>query len=268
MIRRIREGLAWRIRPWQRYAFLATKFRNGFGLAAQYRRHQPCDCVVLWDGTVLTYPRECHGMLETILEIWHDQVYTGTYYHPGHGDVVVDAGANVGLFSVWFARQHQDCQVIAFEPFTENFQTLEKNIASARVTNVKVHRAGLGAGPGFGQMEAVGQRSLDHRLIVNASAQPDSFPVYSFADVIELSSRKNIALFKVDIEGSEYDLFESARSEDLGRVQKFAIEYHEHLRPGVLDLLRLKLAATHELKVVSFRPEYGMLYASKKPEVE
>jgi FkbM family methyltransferase len=263
MIHRIRDGLAWRLRPWRRYAFLARSFRNGMTLVSQFRRGAPCERVVLWDGTELAHPPSRGGMLETILEIWHDQVYTGSFYRPAPGDVVIDAGANVGLFSVWFARRFPHCRVIAYEPFAENYQMLERNIRAAGVTNVEPHQAGLGGCSGFGHMAAVGPRSLDHRLAVDSTNGDGTVPVQTFADVLRLAATPRIALFKVDIEGSEYDLFERAESEDLNLVDRFAIEFHEHVRPGVLDLIKAKLTPTHDVSVVAARPEYGMLYAKQ-----
>ena len=77
-----------------------------------------------------------------------------------------------------------------------------------------------------------------------------------------------MALFKCDIEGSEYDLFQSARPEDILRVQRFAIEFHNNIRPGTLDLLRDRLSATHKLVIQSAGPDprsgYGMLYATAR----
>jgi hypothetical protein len=79
---------------------------------------------------------------------------------------------------------------------------------------------------------------------------------------------QSVALFKCDIEGSEYDLFHAAKSGDIQRVQRYAIEFHNNIRPGTLDLLRDRLSATHDLVIQSAGPDpqsgYGMLYATAK----
>jgi FkbM family methyltransferase len=262
MMTRIREGLGWRWRRVGRLAFLARSFRNGLSLARRYRRKQPCGRAVLWDGTELHHPADRSGLAETILEIWYDRVYTGAFYRPKPGDVVIDAGANVGLFCVWLARAEPGCRVQAFEPFAENHRLLEDNIRSARVSNVEAHRAGLGGVTGRGVMESVGARSLDHRMKA-AGGGDGSVPVYSFADALQLAKAERVALFKIDIEGSEYDLFEAAEASDIARVDRFAIEYHEHTRPGVVELLKARLAHTHTVTVHPGGPGYGMLYATR-----
>lgn len=265
MITRLRDGLEWRWRALKRRWFLLRTFRNEAELARGLRAHSPIERAVCRDGTVLRYPPGRSGLAETLLEIWHDQVYSGPFYRPRPGDVVIDAGANVGLFSIWLARREPSCRILAFEPFAENFACLVENLRAARASSVEPRRAALAAGSGFGRMLDGGPRSLDHRLEAGGpGGNPDAVPVYSFREVMKLAGAGEVALWKVDIEGSEADLFRGAEADDLHRVRRFAVEYHENIRPGVLELLREKLQATHRLDV---RPEaegrYGMLYATR-----
>ena len=45
----------------------------------------------------------------------------------GSGDVLVDVGANVGMYSIWAAKT-RGCQVYAFEPESQNYALLNRNI--------------------------------------------------------------------------------------------------------------------------------------------
>lgn len=257
------EALAWRWDVIRRHAFLAVGFRNGAQLLRSYQRMAPCDHATTFGGKKIIHPAR-PGLAQTILEVWHDQVYTGGFYRPMSGDVVIDAGANVGLFSLWLAARCKKCRVVAFEPFAENFRCLEVNLAAARLTNVMAVQAGLGRASGFGRICDGGMRSLDHRLIEGESvAGGDQIRVFAFADVFNLCQAERVALFKVDIEGSERDLFEGATSDDIARVDRFAIEYHDHLRGGTLDLLKQRLSPTHSVSVCQAGSSgYGMLYAA------
>jgi FkbM family methyltransferase len=264
MIAWLREGLGWRWQRLRRCAYLACAFRNGSELVSCYRHKRPCGRAVCLDGTEFRHPADRRGLVETILEVWFDQVYTGDFYRPRPGDVVIDAGANVGLFAVWLACRHHHCRVVAFEPFDENYRLLCENIRSARAA-VEAHHAGLGGASGRGRMAEGGSRSLDHRLEPAADGS-EGVPVYSFADVLKMTDPARVALFKIDIEGSEFDLFASASAADLARVERYAIEYHDNLRPGTLELLRSRLEPTH---AVTVRPApdaggYGMFYAVRR----
>ena len=44
--------------------------------------------------------------------------------------VIVDAGANIGLASVFLASQHPAARIIAIEPEAENFHQLLKNVSA------------------------------------------------------------------------------------------------------------------------------------------
>jgi FkbM family methyltransferase len=263
----IREAFGWRWRALQRYWFLLRNFRNGGQMARALHNGSPWDRAVLWDGACLRHPSGKAGFIPTLLEIWHERAYTPPgFYTPRRGDVVVDAGANVGLFAIWMARRMPTCRVVALEPFPENYAFLEENLRSATRGSVTAHPIALGGQSGESVIVSGGGRSLDHRL-VTGDARSAGSPVHvvSLKDLLRLADSDRIALLKIDIEGSEYDVFDSMDVGAVGRVERMAIEYHEHLRPGVLALLRDRLKATHDLQI---HPEplgrYGMVFAKHR----
>jgi FkbM family methyltransferase len=265
LLKRVREGLSWRWQLAQRKRYLRRQFQNGDELARTYLAKEPCEAAICRDGTNIRHPNRT-GLAQTILEVWFDQVYTGKFYHPRPGDTIVDAGANIGLFSLWIARTCPGCRVLAFEPFTENFQLLEANLAASRIRGVEAIPAGLAGEIGCGVMRDGGIRSLDHRLEVvgNKTADDSGVRTISFSEVLRLAGG-SVNLFKCDIEGSEYELIQHAEPHELRAVSRYAIEYHEAIRPGTLQLLRSRLAATHNVMTCPAGDlGYGMLYAKLK----
>ena len=227
---------------------LMLHFRNGRTLVQRMRAAQPCEEVVLWDGTHISHPPGRGGLLEAVVELWLEHTYTAEFYRPADGDVIVDAGANVGVFAIQIARQNRRCRVIALEPFSENFQYLQANAARACPDNVTCCQVALGAEFGRGQMQAVGTCSLDHVLRVDPSAA-DGTPIIPLSGLFDLAGAQEIDFLKVDIEGSEHDVFAAASPELLGRFKRIAMEYHDQIAPGTLDLLRRVLNATHKITV-------------------
>ena len=144
-------------------ASLMLHFRNGPALVARMRAGQPFDEVIFWDGTRISHPPGRGGLAEAVVELWLERTYTAGFYRPADGDVIVDAGANIGLFAIQMARQNRGCRVLALEPFSENFQYLQANVARARPENVTCCEVALGAAFGKGHMQP-GTRSLDHVL--------------------------------------------------------------------------------------------------------
>lgn len=238
------------------YARLIAGFRNGGDLVRTLRGGPPCDEAVLRDGTRIAHPPGRPGLVELVVELWLEQAYTrGGFYSPRAGDVVVDAGANVGLFSIWLARRGPGARVVALEPFAENFAQLQANLRVAGLgpDRVEPRRMALGAAVGAGTMVAVGDRSLDHTLRLGdgeglgdgGAEAGDAIPVVPLAGLLDLARADRLALLKVDVEGSERDAFETVDRATLERFDRIAIEYHDNLRPGTLALLKDRLAATH-----------------------
>jgi FkbM family methyltransferase len=227
---------------------LSLRFRNGSTLVRQMRASVPSDTVVLWDGTRIAHPPARDGLREALREIWMERIYTTGFYSPADGDVVIDAGANIGLFAIYIARQNRKCRVVALEPFAENFQYLEANVERAGAKNVSCHQTALGAASGTGTMEAVGDRSLDHVLRIDPRSA-NGVPVMPLSEIFALAGADAIDFLKVDIEGSEHDVFAAATTDVLARCKRIAMEYHDHMVPDTLELLRNKLAPTHEIQL-------------------
>jgi len=244
-------------------ASLLLHFRNGPTLVGRMRAAQPCDEVVLWDGTRITHPAGRAGLLEAVVELWVEQVYTAGFYRPADGDVIVDAGANVGVFAIHTARQNRRSQIIALEPFSENFKYLQANVARACPESVTCCEVALGAAFGKGHMQAAG-RSLDHRLQVDPVAA-HGIPVVPLAGLFDLARAPEIDFLKVDIEGSERDVFAAASPELLARFKRIAMEYHDQIVPGTLHLLLGVLSPTHEISVRPSKMQgCGILLAKRR----
>ncbi len=245
-------------------ASLMVRFRNGRTLVQHMRNDEPCDEVVFWDGTQISHPPGRAGLLEVVVELWLEHTYTEGFYRPADGDVIVDAGANVGLFTIQMARQNRHCRVLALEPFPENFKYLEANVARVCPKNVTCCNLALGAGFGKGHMQAVGSRSLDHVLRLDSSAT-DGMPVIPLSGLFDLAGVPEIDFLKVDIEGSEHDVFAGASPDVLGHFKRIAMEYHDQIVPGTLDMLRRILTPTHEITVRPARMEgCGILMARRR----
>jgi hypothetical protein len=79
---------------------------------------------------------------------------------------------------------------------------------------------------------------------------PDSVPIIPLSGLFDLARVGRIAWLKVDIEGSEREAFEGGTPETFRRIDRMAVEYHDNLRPGTLNVLCDRLATTHDTLVV------------------
>jgi FkbM family methyltransferase len=242
------------------YLRLLTTFRNGLAIALAHHQRAGYDQAVLWNGRALRNAPGRTGLPETIVEVYGMRAYTRNgFYDPKATHTVLDIGANVGIFSIWLAHQAPGIRVLAFEPFEENFAALKMNASHWR--GIEVYPYAVGGSHGSASMRAVGERSIDHQL---DRARKGDVTVLTLSEVADLAGADTtIDLLKMDIEGSEADVFEHGQSPDLmRRFRKIAIEWHEHLRAGVLDLLKTRLRPTHEIVAAQADDaRYGLLQA-------
>jgi FkbM family methyltransferase len=142
--------------------------------------------------------------------------------------VIVDAGANIGLASIFFANKYPGATIISVEPAPSNLELLRKNMAhypnSVIVpgalwkdnSNVTV------VDPGGGEWGfQVAEGALGNSGV--AALTMDGLMDQCGIDYVDL--------LKVDIEGAEKEVFETS-STWIDRVGAIAIELHDHLKSG------------------------------------
>ena len=125
------------------------------------------------------------------------------------GDIVVDAGANIGAFSVPMARRvGPDVGVLAAEPQRLVYQTLCANVAANGLANVVAHWCGLGTAPGVAVVPPLdhGQENNYGGVGLRAGGAGGRVPVVTI-DSLDLPG---CALIKVDVEGMELDVLRGA----------------------------------------------------------
>lgn len=248
------------------YLYLLSSFRNSPNMIRAFRGGTICSNAVLWNGVRLVHPADRRGMVGTILEVWREKCYTKNgFYTPQAGDQIVDAGAHVGLFSLAMAFANPQCHILALEPFPENYACLQQNILSAQAENIQSLPYAVGANETLAYIEPVGERSIDHLLRSSNSPERQPVHVVGLAEILNHLNTDHVAMLKMDIEGAEFDAFECANSNTLNCFERIAMEYHDNLRPGTLELLTKKLAPTHETRIEpTMDREYGVLFAKRR----
>jgi FkbM family methyltransferase len=133
------------------------------------------------------------------------------------GMKVVDAGANIGLYSLLAARcVGEGGQIWSFEPSQTTYGLFLDNLALNRVTSVAAHRLALSDSPGqltlrsergFGDL----YRHLDYMEGTKTGDAVETVNVIPLDDFAYAQKIQAIDFLKIDVEGGEYCLLKGAR---------------------------------------------------------
>lgn len=151
--------------------------------------------------------------------------------------VIIDAGANIGLATVFFANAFPEATIIAIEPEETNFTLLKKNVAAYRriipvqaalwYDNALINLVDTGASGEWGkwgfQTEGAEKKSRNkvcHQIQGMTLDKIMRDQGIDFVDVL-----------KIDIEGAEKEVFADA-SHWIDKVGAIIIELHENWKSG------------------------------------
>jgi len=174
------------------------------------------------------YLRHNTSDVKTFDKIFLEDEYN---FDPEHSPkVIIDAGANVGVASIYFAIKYPNAMIISLEPEKSNFNILMKN--SKKYKNISCLNKAL-------------WHTKEPLYIKNPEANKESFEIQAQdlsngIDIIEgisidelMANFKinQIDILKIDIEGSEKEVF-SHNTDWLNKVRVIFIEFHDRKKAG------------------------------------
>jgi FkbM family methyltransferase len=184
-----------------------------------------------------------------VREIFHDEVYAGAFSGID-SPVVLDLGANVGVFAVWASMPDRGATVYAVEPVPSSFSLLRTNMLRL-----------LGASAPYPIQAAVAKSAGNPILYLDRSASCDTLiappspelaqrvvgtvtvEALTLAAVYDRFSLPSCDILKIDIEGSECGVLNAASDDELRKARRVIVETHDYLVPGGSALVRARLAS-------------------------
>ncbi|MGB5978252.1 MAG: amino acid adenylation domain-containing protein, partial [Cyclobacteriaceae bacterium] len=207
-----------------------------------------------------------------------NEIFTEKIYHRHGisikpGDTIIDAGANIGLFTIYAGLKSAGARIYAFEPVPEVHSILQENIDLYNL-NATAFQFGLSDSNGdidftyypnntalsgqygeavkdhevvkqaflnrAGEIQGVfGEDDLD--IIVKERVQPLSLKcqVKKLSDVIKDEGISKIDLLKIDVERAEWNLLKGIDEEDWQKIRQLVAEVHDE--DGALGRLQASL---------------------------
>ncbi len=124
---------------------------------------------------------------------------------------IIDAGANIGMTSIFFAAHRDNVNIVAIEPDSSNFSMLEQNIKLNKLNNIIPTRCALWTKSSDLKVVDSFRDGENWSLSVEEISKPeaDSIKGVPLKEIMGLGSMSSVDLLKIDIEGGERYLFHS-----------------------------------------------------------
>jgi FkbM family methyltransferase len=142
-------------------------------------------------------------------------------------EVIVDAGSNIGLASIYYSIKYPDAKIIAIEPEDSNFLLLRENIKNYP-NIVSTHKALWHTKTRLKISNPLGSKFSFRVETADDSQEVISLTMEELMDEYGLSF---IDILKMDIEGAEKEVF-SQSLKWLSKVGMIAIELHDKIKTG------------------------------------
>lgn len=164
---------------------------------------------------------------EDLTSFW--SVWFGDEYRVKRQDrVIVDAGANIGAFTL-FAAAHSGATILSIEPFPENVQRLRENLSLNDLSSPRVRVLERAVSGETGEVRMSTDPNIpSHSKTVRDDLEAEGSVSVSCITLEQLVDQAggDIALLKLDVEGSEYPFLEGGSRGAMRSVQRFGVEYH------------------------------------------
>lgn len=197
---------------------------------------------VFWESLDLIYP-----YLTNDFSLIREGAYEKNGVDLKPGDVVVDAGAYLGIFSLFASKKiGPKGKVYAFEPISENYQLFKKTIELNKAKNIEIIPWALGKKRDLVSMMVEGDKFNISSGFFKKGSKERKVKQISLDDFIEQRKIPKVDFIKADLEGMEKDFLLGAEK----TIKKFKprlsiCTYHKPEDSRVLEQL-----------IRSFAPQY------------
>ena len=200
-------------------------------------------------------------------ELMYNEIFVNKHYMPSgitveSGNMVIDIGANIGMFTMFILRNFKGLNIHAVEPVPETYESLKLNVERyGDLGKVETHNVAVGAHPDTEteivvypnmagnstmfpetkerQREATSTMFSEEENEFLYTQFTLSIPMTTLSSLINANAIDRIDLLKIDAEGCEVDILNGLEPQHWELIQQIAMEVHdqEENLPKVIEIL-------------------------------
>ncbi len=194
-------GFCWQL-PWNKNKIFSIKILPGYSIKLARRG----------DIAEIIYKNEVLIKYEKSFEYSTLKLFSGIIKK---GDVIIDAGANIGLYSIFYSKlAGKEGRVYSFEPDKTTNLLLKKNLQLNDCNNVQIFNAALSNKEGYVEMVAYNFDSfkvsegdafkfIKEVIDPGEGDKPGYINAFKLDNLKEINTLDKIDFIKIDVEGAE-----------------------------------------------------------------
>jgi FkbM family methyltransferase len=165
------------------------------------------------------------------------------------GDVVLDIGANIGIFSIYLAKLFPEVKIYAFEPVKKTYNDLLKNIELNNIKNIKAFNLAVNKDAREIQMIYLEEASdcsfmadldvprLTNRSNIKNNVVVEKVPGITLDGILKDNKIQKVKLLKIDTEGAEDEILRASKR--LNDIEYIIGEMHYNSKdPKITESLK------------------------------
>lgn len=154
--------------------------------------------IKLPDESIIVYRPDDKKILEEIYE--HGSYSCGVIRD---GDVIIDVGAHIGVFTIYAAKKNPHGRIISIEPAPLNLELLRENVEKNGLRNVKIYKCAISDHRGEDDLFFGGNYDLYSLYPTTPGAIFIRTQLQTLDDIFRAEHLSVCHLLKVDVEGAE-----------------------------------------------------------------
>jgi FkbM family methyltransferase len=155
-----------------------------------------------------------------IKEVFDTELYNIKKLDVGNSPIILDLGSHIGLFSVRAKQYYPNATIHCYEISKENYDMSLDNLKTFKNVNIN-NKAVIG---NHIYKYYYKDPKYTGGITLNDSEGSSEFDYININDILDKFDK--IDIMKIDVEGSEYNIFESITDENLKKIKYILMECH------------------------------------------
>lgn len=168
-------------------------------------------------------------------------------------EIIVDAGANIGITTVIYAKKFPNAHIYAIEPEASNYDILKKN--TGKYSNITILQSALW----YKHEKLTIKNSNADKwafAMMPAQTETDSVDSITLDDLFSITKSNTIDYLKIDVEGAEKEIFENAAISNLKKIKMIGIELHDRIVEGCSKAFYARISQLNYKEIRNFTGDH------------